>query len=92
MLNHIADRDDDIGFADTPSPSLITPIYTIYAVSNSDINSSNINIDFNNTNEPLFLNSNTQIIPLKPSLNIAPQFITAAPLAIINPHGSALTV
>ncbi len=60
--------------------------------SNSDINSSNINMDFNNTNEPLFLNSNTQIIPPKPSLNIAPPFITAAPLAIINSHGSALTV
>ncbi|WP_086228832.1 hypothetical protein [Campylobacter sp. P0109] len=60
-------------------------------------------MDFNNTNEPLFLNSNTQIIPSKPSLNIAPPFITAAPafngvgtpsapLAIINPHGPALTV
>lgn len=60
-------------------------------------------MDFNNTNESLFLNSNTQIIPPKPSLNIAPPFITAAPafngvgtpsapLAIINPHGSAITV
>lgn len=72
--------------------------------SNSDINSGNINMDFNNINEPLFLNSNTQIIPPKPSLNIAPPFITAAPafngvgapsapLTIINPKGgSAITV
>ncbi|MDL0107386.1 RICIN domain-containing protein [Campylobacter vicugnae] len=103
---YIADRDDDIGFAGTPSPSLIDPISlqsAPFMQSNSDINSSNMNMDFNNTNEPLFLNSNTQIIPPKPSLNTAPPFITAAPafngvgtpsapLAIINPHGSALTV
>lgn len=50
---YIADRDDDIGFAGTPLPSLITPISlqsTPFMQSNSDINSSNINMDFNNTN------------------------------------------
>lgn len=94
---YIADRDDDIGFAGTPSPSFNTPI-SLQSLSFMQYDK---NLTMNQTSEPL--SAANQVIPPKPSLNLAPPSITAAPpfngvgtpsapLAIINPHGSALTV
>ena len=92
---YIADRDDAIGSEGTKSPA-ITPI-SLQSVSFMQQTPTTPN------SQPL--NAANQIIPPKPSLNLAPPSPTlapalgsnpigtpSAPLAIINPHGSALTV
>ena len=95
---YIADRDDAIGYEGTKSPA-ITPI-SLQSVSFKQTPNGT---PLSATTEPL--NAANQIIPPKPSLNLAPPSPTlapvlgsnpigtpSAPLVIINPHGSALTV